>query len=159
MSQLIHREAANVASTIYHRSLLTQLPAMEPRVKNSPLIDGAIQLSPRRWAAKRGVAQGSPFSPLLANVALTEFAHVMQSRHWVLVRCFAWYYHQTDSKRLFWTLDQFVRERLEELEAQLGIPVKPWQDAIVQMSRMREVGWNGSGKKKPKCRRWNGYGG
>ncbi len=75
-----------------------------------------------------------------------------------LLRSFAWYYHQTDSRRLFWTLDQSVSDSLVELEAQIGAPQKPWREQIVRMSRMREVSWRGTGKSKRKTPGWNGYG-
>jgi hypothetical protein len=50
------------------------------------MVRGALELSSGWWRARRGVAQGSPLSPLLANVALTDFDRTMQNPSWLMVR-------------------------------------------------------------------------
>lgn len=251
---VLETDVQNFFDSIRHRTLLEDLAAMEPRTVGSRLLASTLALSPGYWNARKGVAQGSPLSPLLANVALTRFDRELQSSNWTLVRyaddllvlcqtvelaqmalesieralrmlgltthpdktsivdsrqaafrylgfefhpdriapdasnlgklrdgvlaicnphsgvpwpsrieqlnaiirSFAWYYHQADTRRLFWTLDEFVVEQLTHLQAQIGPPERPWQDQIIKMARMRDVRW--LGKSKRQVNGWNGYG-
>lgn len=240
--------------SIQHRPLREKLAHIEPHTRASRLVQQSMTLSPHRWRARKGLSQGSPLSPLLANVALTDFDHELEhcegtmiryaddllvlchsaaaadqaeatirrllreigltlnaektstidshsenfqflgfdfrpdrivpdSKNLVrlrsgiaawcnphlddgwrsrieninqLLRSFAWYYHRTDATRLFLTLDSFVHQSLVELEKTIGAPHHPWEETLVKMSAMREVGWRGK-KSKKKSRRWNGY--
>lgn len=261
-SVVLETDIQSFFDSIRHALLLKQLEAMEPLSTGSRLVADSLKLSSTVWAARKGVAQGSPLSPLLANVALTSFDQALKSKHWTVVRyaddliilckspraadealqqvvreleklglaihpgktqivdsrqaefsflgfefhpdrlapdaeniaklrdgidglcnphtdvvwqkrieqinallrSFAWYYHQTDSRRLFWTLDQHVADRLNELETHIGHPKVSWENQVVKMSTMREVNWLGSGKRssskgKRRSTGWNGYGG
>lgn len=255
---VLETDIQNFFDSIRHPQLLRQLGAIDARCASSRLLIQALRLSSSFWSAKKGVAQGSPLSPLLANVALLSFDRSTQSNQWTVVRyaddlivlskteeavqrarqliekqlselglamhpdktrivdsrlsafkflgfefhpdrlapdsanigrlrngiasicnphstltwqtrieqinalmrSFAWYYHQTDSRRLFWTLDQYVAECLAELETQIGAPPFEWSSQVVKMSEMRETHWLGSKRtgKTRKGRMWNGYG-
>ncbi len=72
-----------------------------------------------------------------------------------LVRSFAWYYHRTDSARLFWTLDHDVLVGLREL-ALVQPPPAGWERRLVQLGSLRQVGW--SGKRRRGGGGWGGYG-
>ncbi len=258
-SIVLETDIQDFFDSIRHPLVLKQISVMEPQCKHSRLLIAALKLSSSFWAAKKGVAQGSPLSPLLANVALTEFDQALQSKRWAMVRyaddlvvlcktnddvqqamqliatqlnrlglsmhpkktriidsqqntfsflgfefhpdrlapdasniaklrdgiagicnphstvtwqirieqinsllrSFAWYYHQTDSRRLFWTLDQYVVDSLTELETRIGPPQVAWSSKVVRMAQMREVSWLGSKKAAGprKSSGWNGYGG
>lgn len=251
---VLETDVENFFDSICHRTLLADLAGMEPRTRRSKLLSATLALSSGFWASRKGIAQGSPLSPLLANVALTALDRELQSPNWTLVRyaddlvvlcasseaaelalrevkralakrrlrahpdktaivdsrraafrflgfefhpdhfgpdsanvakfrdsvlglcnphqaadwdsriqglnsilrSFAWFYHQADSRRLFWMLDHFVVEQLSELESQIGPPEKPWKEQVVKMARMREVTW--LGKSKRKIKGWDGYG-
>jgi group II intron reverse transcriptase/maturase len=240
--------------SIRHSDMLASLGKIDRQLSQNRLLRSSLKMSPGWWPARKGIAQGSPLSPLLANVALIEFdrqltqakyrlvryaddfvllcqneSHCLEGRKlaeeglkkiglqlhpnktrvvnsrresfsflgfelhpdrivptasnlaelrsgllaWCnphqqigwperieringLLRSFAWYYHQTDSRRIFWSLDQFVREQLEELERTQGEVNDQWRSQLVSMSGLREVTWKGKGK--PKGRGWNGYG-
>ena len=241
--------------SISHHRLRAELGQINRELPKLKLIRSALTMSTGMWAAKKGISQGSPLSPLLANVALIDFDREMigaghrlvryaddfvvlsqtnagseqalkdakkllrklrlrihpdktqlldnhrESFRFVgfeihpdrivptaenlaelrsgilawanphaaydwhqrieringLLRSFAWYYHQTDSKRLFWSLDALVREQLEQLEAKIECPEhSQWRSSIIRISDMREVSWRG--KRKTNKRGWNGYG-
>lgn len=240
--------------SIHHSSLLTALDRIDRELPREKLVREAITMSAGLWSARKGISQGSPLSPLLANVALMDFDRQMTESGFRLVRyaddfvvlcrsraeceaartaaekllssirlklhpdktrlidnhqtcftflgfelhpdrivptaknlaelrsgilawcnphekiswgdridrinsllrSFAWYYHQTDSRRLFWSLDAFVDEQLTQLAAMIGEDTSPWRERLVRMSDMREVSWRG--KKGKKTRGWNGYG-
>lgn len=238
---------------VRHRTVLETLQWVAPNYAASPLLNAAMKISPGRWPASKGLAQGSPLSPLLANVALLDFDRVVAAsgstliryaddlillassrreaerslataqktlqqiglelhpgktrildsrqeefdflgfrfqpdrvsptaenwkrlheeiRHWCdpkleltwperidringLMRSFAWYYQKADCGRMLWNLDHFVREQLELLQERIGKPDLPWEQKIVNVSRLRETQQNG---KISRSRRWNGYG-
>jgi len=241
--------------SISHQHLRAELGQINRDFPKLKLVRGALTMSTGMWAAKKGISQGSPLSPLLANVALIDFdremigaghrliryaddfivlsrtsagseqalkdaekllrkmklrlhpekTHLLDSRResfrflgfefhpdrivptaenlaelrsgivaWSnphasfdwhqrieringLLRSFAWYYHQTDSKRLFWSLDTFVLEQLEQLESKVECPEHGnWRSRIIRISEMREISWRG--KRGSKKRGWNGYG-
>lgn len=260
LQYVLETDIESFFDSIEHRSLLRQLERMEPQAKGSGLVSASLRLSAGRWGSRKGVSQGSPLSPLLANVALTSFDRALDNAEWTVVRyaddlvilcrsagqtesalatakhelasiglrlhpdktrivdsrrdsfrflgfefhpdrvvpdaanlarlrdnvaawcnphrleswdirleninallrSFAWYYHQTDSRRLFWTLDQYVREQLEQLEVSIGAPEQSWKSRLVKMATMREVHWRGKNSSKKsaakKRRSWNGYG-
>jgi group II intron reverse transcriptase/maturase len=253
LSAVLETDIEAFFDNIDHRQLLADLRVMEPRAMESEIVREALRLSSGRWHARRGVAQGSPLSPLLANVALTSFDFAIAGRQRVavryaddlvvlcrdlaaaqqamrdvqqqlsklgltmhpektrlvdsraetfgflgfefhpdrlvpdaenlaklrdsiaaccnphrgdpwerrlaeinsLLRSFTWYYHRTDATRLFWGLDQYVEQLLQELEVEIGPPSRPWQETLVKTSRMRRVGWKGSSKRGRKG--WDGY--
>ena len=249
---VVETDIRHFFDSIRHRPLLEQLTRVEPRVRQCRLVQDAMTMSAGLFPARKGIAQGSPLSPLLANVSLIEFDRMMcggvsrmiryaddlvvmcksqseadaeyhrigkelsklglemhpdktrivDSRRqafsfvgfeihpdrivpsesnvaelkssiigWCnpninetwqtridringLLRSFAWYYHQTDSGRLFMGLDQFAREQLDELQSVVKPSVADWEHQVVRIGTIRDVVWKGSKKQKG----WNGYG-
>jgi group II intron reverse transcriptase/maturase len=242
--------------SIRHKNLLQLLAAIDPKLIKTPSLVSSLNISCGWRGATKGVAQGSPLSPLLANVALIEFdremvqsglriiryaddflvlcdsaagcefaqqhasknlakaglelhpgkTQIVDSRSssfsflgfeihpdriipsqnnladlrsglaawcnphleigWLerieringLLRSFAWYYHQTDSRRLFWSLDELVLEQLESIEGQVANVSTGWRGRLLRISEMRNVSWRGQTKGKDKKQSWNGYG-
>jgi group II intron reverse transcriptase/maturase len=251
---VLESDIAAFFDSIHHRSLLMALKQIDRDLAQEDLICKSLAMSAGIWAARKGISQGSPLSPLLSNVALIDFDRQMTraghrlvryaddfvvlgrsaaetesaktlavkllksiqltlhpektraidsrqnsftflgfelhpdrivptaknlselrsgvlaccnphvSISWgerierinALLRSFAWYYHQTDSKRIFWSLDAFVIDQLNDLATSLGLDDESWRARLVRMSDMREVSWRSS--KGKKCRGWNGYG-
>ena len=73
-----------------------------------------------------------------------------------LLRSFAWYYHQTDSGRIFMSLDHFVREQLSELEKTVPSRAFDWSNKLISIPTVRDVVWK-SAKSKKTTPRWGGY--
>lgn len=72
--------------SVRHDKLVRELGEYEPRAAASPLVQEALGLSAGRWRRRTGLPQGSPLSPLLANVALTRWDAAVQEAGWVVVR-------------------------------------------------------------------------
>lgn len=253
-SVLLETDIRDFFDSIRHKPLRRKLAALVPETVSWPLLDRALELSPGILPTRKGLAQGSPLSPLLANVTLLDFDQAMTKPQWTfvryaddllvlcatekdarhalmlatrilakiglrlhsektritdgavqqfqflgfafhpdriiptdenlaklrdgivawcnphskvtwkervdrinsLLRSFAWYYHQTDCTRLFWTLDTFVAQQLETLEAAVGPPPMPWRSEVLHLSHLREVRWH---KKSRSRNGWNNYGG
>jgi RNA-directed DNA polymerase len=249
---VVETDIRNFFDNIRHRPLLVQMTRVEPRMRTCRLLRDAMSMSAGLFPARKGIAQGSPLSPLLANISLMEFdrmicspstrmvryaddlvvlcqtqseadrayqhiakelskiglemhpdkTRIVDSRresfsfvgfeihpdrivpsssnvselkssilgwcnpnleeNWPtrieringLLRSFAWYYHQTDSGRLFMGLDQFAREQLDTLQAVVKPAPNGWEDQLVRIGTIRDVVWKGSKKRKG----WNGYG-
>jgi len=239
--------------TINHAALLSSLKMIHVDLPSEPLLVRAITLSRGWWPVRKGVCQGSPLSPLLANVALIpfdqqliqqgyrmvryadDFVVLCRSRadclaaqqaaqrslsslglelhpdktrtidndcqsfnflgfeiqpdriapaadnlaqlksgilawcnpretwHWQeridqinsLLRSFAWYYHQIDTRRLFLSLDAFALENVEELATRLDLDRAALAARLIRISEMREISW--AGKRKRKAKSWGGY--
>lgn len=104
---------------------------MEPRTKGSPLIAASLTMSPGLWAARKGVPQGSPFSPLLANVALTGFDRALDTRDWTVIR------YADDLAVLCRSADdaQKAQKRVASELAALGLTMHPRKTRIVDSRR------------------------
>ena len=251
---VIDTDIRNFFDSISHRHLTAALNSIDPQLRDSRLLANAIRLSGSLFPARKGVAQGSPLSPLLANVALLDFDRSISDRFgsliryaddllllcsdeksanaglgrirlelkkiglelhpdktritdskrtsfrflgfeihpdrivpsaenlmelkssivgWCnpqlpldwdiridringLLRSFAWYYHQTDSGRIFMSLDHFVREQLSELEKTVPSRAFDWSNKLISIPTVRDVVWK-SAKSKKTTPRWGGY--
>jgi RNA-directed DNA polymerase len=251
---VLETDIRNFFDSISHRHLTTMLKAIDPRTNDSRLLNQAIRLSGSIFPARKGVAQGSPLSPLISNVALLGFDRRISDRSGVLIRyaddlllmcsdeksvmaglqsvrselktiglelhpdktritdsrrsafsflgfeihpdrivpsaenlvelkssivgwcnpqlsvdwqvridringllrSFAWYYHQTDSGRIFISLDQFVREQLTDLDKLVASGSFDWSNRLISIPTVRDVVWK-SAKSKKSTPRWGGY--
>ena len=76
---VIETDVRKFFDSIDHSVLLAQLKVIIPEYAPSKLLRGALEMSDRSWLFRllvsqhKGVAQGSPLSPLLANLFLRPF--------------------------------------------------------------------------------------
>lgn len=83
---VLESDIASFFDSIHHRSLLTTLKQINRELAQEELICKALTMSAGAWAARKGISQGSPLSPLLSNVALIDFDRQMTQAGHRLVR-------------------------------------------------------------------------
>jgi group II intron reverse transcriptase/maturase len=250
---VLEADIENFFDSIQHAALSKQLHTVQSGLGDERLIRQSMGLSRGWWPMKKGVCQGSPLSPLLANVALQSFdqalvasgqrliryaddfvvlcrdeaaaqeaqrqaacalgavglrlhpnktriidngrcsfrflgfeiqpdriapaaENIAQLKSGILAWCnpqamwpweervqqvnallrsFAWYYHQIDTRRLYLTLDAFAIEQLAGLAASLGRDSSTVPSELIRISEMREVSWASQRKRRPPS--WGGY--
>ena len=251
---VLETDIRNFFDSISHRHLLQTLTKVNRRTTESQLLCNSLRLSGSIFPARKGIAQGSPLSPLLANTALLDFDQQISDRYGTLVRyaddlllmcasektvasgldqirlalkgiglelhpdktritdstlsqfsflgfeihpdrivpsgenlaelrssiigwcnpqlkvewevrieringllrSFAWYYHLTDSSRIFLSLDHFAREQLSELNRLVPCRGFDWSNRLISIPTVRDVVWK-SEKSRKKEPRWGGY--
>lgn len=72
--------------TIRHQDVIGTLKELAPQYAKSPLLYSAMRISTGFWPSRKGLAQGSPLSPLLANVSLIQFDRMVSSQGAQLIR-------------------------------------------------------------------------
>lgn len=72
--------------TVRHSTVLDTLRWVTPQYADSRLLRAAIAVGAGRWPSRIGLAQGSPLSPLLANVALIDFDRAVTATGVTLIR-------------------------------------------------------------------------
>jgi RNA-directed DNA polymerase len=72
--------------TIRHQHVIEMLRELAPEYSRSWLLQSALRINAGFWPTKKGLAQGSPLSPLLANVALIQFDRTVSSHGARLIR-------------------------------------------------------------------------
>ena len=72
--------------TVRHATVLDTLRWVAPQYADSRLLHAALVVGPGRWPSKMGLAQGTPLSPLLANVALIDFDRAVVATGVTLIR-------------------------------------------------------------------------
>jgi RNA-directed DNA polymerase len=83
---VLETDIENFFGSVRHDNLMRELNCYEPRTAASSLVGSALGLSAGRWRRRIGLPQGSPLSPLLANVSLTCWDSAVQNDGWVVVR-------------------------------------------------------------------------
>lgn len=86
LQTVLETDIEDFFGSVRHDLLIRDLCDYDPRVGMSPLVRATLGLCTSRWRRRRGLPQGSPLSPLLANVALTRWDAAMQAEDRVLVR-------------------------------------------------------------------------
>ncbi|MCA9261452.1 MAG: hypothetical protein KDA61_19685 [Planctomycetales bacterium] len=72
--------------SVGHASVLSALGTVDAALPRTRLVTDALQMSSGWRSARRGIPQGSPLSPLLANAVLTAFDRSMQAASHCFVR-------------------------------------------------------------------------
>ena len=87
---ILESDVQNFFDSIDHRILLAalrRLPVDEPVVKLvEASLRAGVRLGTRWFASRRGVAQGSPLSPMLANLYLTPVDHALAQQGHAAIR-------------------------------------------------------------------------
>lgn len=86
LQTVLETDIEDFFGSVCHAPLIGELREFEPGAAASPLVGAALALSAGRWRRRKGLPQGSPLSPLLANVALTRWDEAVQAEGRVVVR-------------------------------------------------------------------------